>query len=147
MIRLVFRKMLLLAVLLSVGGGCAVTSPVPPVATAHGYSVSFDAADRTLWLGPQALGDPRPNMTTLVAVVRDQQGHGVDGVAVEFVAEPSWVDYASIVSQHARTQAGIARAIFEPRLTGVVHVMAHVDGQTYTRRLSVVVRNFGNTGR
>ena len=136
-----------LSLLLCGGFACTAQSMAPAVTTTHGYVVAFDVSHRQLWLGPQALGDPRPNMATLSVTVRDQQGQRIDGIPVEFTVEPSWDNSVTITPQSARTQAGDARALFEPRLTGVVPVMAQVDGQTYKTRISVRVRNFGNLAR
>lgn len=147
MIRGMALGILGLSLLLWGGFACATKSMEPPVTTAHGYVVAFDVSDRQLWLGPQALDDPRPNMATLSVTVRDQQGQRVDGIPVEFTVEPSWDNSVIITPQSTRTQAGVARALFEPKLTGVVPVMAQVDGQTYKARISVKVRNFGNSAR
>ncbi len=145
MVRGIALGILGLSSLLCGGFACATKSMAPPVTTAHGYVVAFEASDRQLWIGPQALGDPRPNMTTLRVTVRDQQGQRLDGIPVEFIVEPSWNNSVIITPPSTRTQDGVARALFEPRLTGVVPVMAQVDGQTYKTRISVDVRNFGSS--
>jgi hypothetical protein len=147
MIRGIVLGILGLFLLLCGGFACATQSMAPPVTTARGYVVAFEVSNRQLWLGPQALGDPRPNMATLSVTVRDQQGQRVDGIPVEFTVEPSWNNLVTITPPSTRTQAGVARALFEPRLTGVVPLMAQVDGQTYKTRTSVSVRNFGNSSR
>lgn len=133
--------------LLSGGFACAAKSMVSPVTTAHGYMVTFDVSDRQIWLGPQAVGVPRPNMATLRVQVRDQQGQRLDGIPVVFTVEPSWENSVTITSPHTRTEAGIAQALFDPRLTGVVPVMAQVDGQTYKARITVSVNNLGSSSR
>lgn len=129
------------------GFACATKSMVPAVTTAHGYVVVFGVSNRQIWLGPQEASLPRPNMATLHVQVRDQQGQRLDGIPVAFSVEPSWGNSVTITPQSTRTEAGTARASFDPKLTGVVPVIAQVDGQIYKAEITVNVSNFGNSSR
>jgi hypothetical protein len=133
---------------LVVCGSLACTSKpmTQPTPTAHGYTFSLRVSDTTLWLGSQSLGDLRPGVAELTVEVRDVQGQHVEGLPVTFHVAPSWVQSASLLPQHTLTHEGTARAVFEPRIIGLVQVMAQVNGQTQTRVITVELREFGNSG-
>jgi hypothetical protein len=138
--------LMLLGFVLMVCGGLACTSKsaAPPVPTAHGYTFSLRASDTNLWLGSQSIGDPRPGNAELIVEVRDAQGHRVEGVPVAFRVAPSWVQSATLMPQDTLTSDGTARAVLKPHTTGVVTIMAQVNGQTQAKAITVEARNFGN---
>ena len=142
--------LVLLGLLLVLYSGLACTSKhvEPPVTSEHGYTVTLRVYERRLWLGPRHLGDPRPHITECIVEVRDMQGHRVEGVPVAFQVAPSWVQNATLLPQHTLTHNGMARAVLEPHTTGVVRVMAEVNGQTQETVITVSPRNFGvNTAK
>ena len=73
--------------------------------------------------------------------VQDARGQPVDGVPVTFEVEPQWVQYASVSPFQVTTRGGVARTVFEARLTGVVHVTVRVDNTTAQTRITV--QNYG----
>lgn len=144
---MIARTSLRLPVVVLLGVWMEACAPAaPPVPTVHGYRVSLEVSEPHLWLGPQNLGDPRPNTAALLVEVGDSQGQPVDGIPVEFTVAPSWADSVRLTSPRTLTQAGKARATLEPLTTGVIPVMAQVDGQTYSARISVEARNFRGSG-
>lgn len=70
--------------------------------------------------------------------VQDARGQPVDGVPVTFEVEPQWTQYAS-VSPRPKSPRGVARTVFEARLTGVVPVTARVDKTT--AQMTITVQN------
>jgi hypothetical protein len=126
------------------GLACTLQSAAPPVPTAHGYTFSLRVSEVNLWLGSQGFNDPRPGKAELTVEVRDTQGHRVEGIPVALHVAPSWVQSATLLPPHTLTRGGTARAVLEPHTTGVVTIMAQVNGQTQTTAVTVEARNFGN---
>jgi hypothetical protein len=126
------------------GLACTSKSVAPSVPTAHGYTFSLHTSDTNLWLGTQGLSDSRPGSAELIVEVRDTQGHRVEGVPVAFRVDPSWVQSATLMPQNTLTHDGIAHAVFKPSTTGVVLVMAQVNGETQVTHITVEARNIGN---
>ena len=114
--------MFLCLMLACMGVGCA---PKQATLSKQGYAISLHPPDSPVLLGGQTGG-----VGELVVRVRDTQGQPVDGVPVDFDLDPSWLPYASITPQRALTRDGKARAIVEPRTTGLVQVMVRVDDAT-----------------
>ena len=81
---------------------------------------------------------PIPQVAEVIVRVQDAQGRAVDGVPVTFELEPEWAGSATLAPSQTTTRGGIARAVFsEPRTTGVVRIMAHVDHTTAQTRLTI----------
>ena len=79
---------------------------------------------------------PIPQVAEVIVRVQDAQGRAVDGVPVTFELEPVWARSAVLEPSQTTTRGGRARAVFsEPRTTGVVRIMAHVDHTTAQTRL------------
>jgi hypothetical protein len=145
-----FIPLMCLGFILVVGGGLACTpkSAGSPVPTAHGYTFSLRASDAYLWLGSPSLSDLRPEKAELIVEVWDTQGRRVEGLPVAFRVAPSWVQSAALMPQDTLTHDGTARTVLKPHTTGVVTIMAQVNGQTQATAITVEARNFGNnTGR
>jgi hypothetical protein len=55
-----------------------------------------------------------------------------------FELEPGWVRSITLAPSQTTTRGGIARAVVsEPRTSGIVRIMAHVDNTTAQTRLTV----------
>ena len=92
-----------------------------------------------------ALNDPTPfiilgNAAELIVSVRNAQGQPVDNLPVTFQVEPGWAQSASVSPQVAYTRQGTARALFQARTIGVVHVTVRVDNATQEIRITVASR-------
>ena len=92
-----------------------------------------------------ALNDSTPyiilgDTTALIVSVRNAQGQPVDNLPVTFQVEPGWAQSASISPQVAYTRQGRARALFQARTTGVVHVTVRVDNITQKAMITVASR-------
>ena len=124
-------------------GSTAVTPRLLASTSSPTYAVSLRVTDNLLWLGPPAAGFPQA--AEVVVQVRDTQGQLVDGVAVTFQVEPSWVGSASLTPQQVLTHHGEARAVFRANTTGVVRVMARVDSITQKAVITVSNRNGGGS--
>lgn len=145
---MIARSLLLvfLGLVLVLCGGLACTSKsvAPSVPTAHGYTFSLRVSESRFWLGPSSTTNDRPRTAELLVQVWDTQGHPADAVPVEFHVTPSWGRSATLMPQHTLTHDGMARAVFEPYTTGVVLVMAQVNGETQATEITVETRNIGN---
>jgi hypothetical protein len=73
----------------------------------------------------------------LIAVVKDSQGQPVNGIPVTFQVAPEWQKTTKVAPNPATTSNGIAKAVFEAGLTGVVAVAAQVGDTTMTTRITV----------
>jgi hypothetical protein len=112
--------------------------PVGP--TVAGYVFSVQVSEAILWLGvmDSTAAAQLPQIAEVIVRVQDAQGRAVDGVPVTFELEPDWARGAVLAPSQTTTRAGIARAVFsEPKTTGIVQVMAHVDNMTAQTRLTV----------
>jgi hypothetical protein len=124
--------------LLWVSPSCAPKDNGPAVLSEHGYRVSLHVSDPLIRLGPGGPGIP--NTADVVVRVRDARGQPVDGIAVVFSVEPSWMQNASFTPAEARTRNGQARSIFQATTTGVVLIMARADNVTRTAHITVASR-------
>jgi hypothetical protein len=95
-------------------------------------------SDTRIFLGASGLSAPLAS--AVVVRVRDAQGQPVEGLPVEFSAEPSWTQNVSFTPAEARTRHGEARTIFEANTTGVVHIMARIDNVTRRARMTIQSR-------
>jgi hypothetical protein len=105
-----------------------------------GYVFSLQTYPTIIWVGVVTLraAEQYPQAAEVIVRVQDAQGRAVDGVPVTFELEPGWASSAVLAPSQTTTRGGIARAVFsEPRTTGVVRVMAHVDNTTAQTRLTV----------
>jgi hypothetical protein len=92
-----------------------------------------------------ALNDPTPfiilgGAAELIVSVHNAQGQPVANLPVTFQVEPGWAQSASVFPQVAYTRQGIARALFQARTIGVVHVTVQVDNTTQEARITVASR-------
>jgi hypothetical protein len=92
-----------------------------------------------IWLGAfnPGLAERFPTTAEVSVRVQDVPGQPVDGVPVTFEVEPRWAQYASVSPSQVTTRSGMARTVFEARLTGVVRVTARVDNTTAQTRITV----------
>jgi hypothetical protein len=131
--------LVLMGLVLVLGGAACAPKPVGPTAGA-GYVFSLQVSETTIWFGvmDSIVAARLPQATEVIVRVQDTQGRAVEGVPVTFELEPEWVRSAKLAPSQTTTQGGIARAVFsEPKTTGVVRVMAHVDNSTAQARLTV----------
>jgi hypothetical protein len=89
-----------------------------------------------------ALNDSTPylilgDVAALIVSVHNAYGQPVDNLPVTFQVEPGWVQSASVSPQVAHTRQGTARALFQARTIGVVHVTVRVDNATREARITV----------
>jgi len=120
--------LLLGLVLLCSGLACAPQFVGP---TAAGYVFALNVPTSFIFRGDAA---------ELLVSVRNAQEQLVDGVPVLFQVEPAWAQSASVSPQVAYTQQGTARALFQARTTGVVHVTVRVDNASQETRTTVASR-------
>ena len=99
--------------------------------TTRGYVFALNDPFIDIYLGDAA---------ALIVSVRNAQGQPVDNLPVTFQVEPGWAQSASISPQVAYTRQGMARALFQARTTGVVHVTVRVDNATQETRITVASR-------
>jgi hypothetical protein len=103
------------------------------------YFFAVQPSDTVIWLlrptSPHAGRLPR--VATLVVRVQDAQGRPVNGVPVTFTVPPAWERSAYITPQQAVTHNGMARTVLEPRTTGALQVMVHVEN--LTQRVTITV--------
>ena len=118
---------------------CAPKYSESPVLSEHGYRVSLHVSDTLIWLGPPGPGFPRT--AEVVVRVHDAQGQPVDGIAAMFSVEPSWTQSVSLTPAEALTRHGEAHTILQPRTTGIIHVMAHVDNVVREAAITVSHRS------
>ena len=128
--------------LLGLGLACGVTACAPKLVgptVVSGYLFSLQVSPPVIWLGVFNAGLAERFPTTAEVSVRVQDAHGqpVDGVPVTFEVEPQWAQYASVSPSQVTTRHGVARTVFAARLTGVVHVTAHVDKTTGQTTITV----------
>jgi len=105
-----------------------------------GYVFSLQVFPTIIWVGQidSARAAQFPQVAEVSVRVQDAQGRAVDGVPVTFELEPAWARSAVLEPSQTTTRGGIARAVFsEPRTTGIVRVMAHVDNTTAQTRLTI----------
>src|SRR5262245_24395512 len=118
-----YLRTTLLGLTLLCGHTACTPKLVGPTMPSH-YFFSLQTYDQDLYL----IGLDTPVVerlareAELTVRVQDAQGQPVDGVAVVFAVEPSWVDSVSLTPEHALTQGGTARALLKPGTTGVVRV-------------------------
>jgi hypothetical protein len=102
----------------------------------RGYQVALQVSDTIIFFGAPV--DLRyPYTAEVVVRVRDAQGQPVDGLAVQFFVESSWMPYVSLTPAEASTRNGAAQAVFEGKTTGVVPIMARVDNVTLGAAITV----------
>ncbi len=99
--------------------------------TTRGYVFALNDPFIDIYLGDAA---------ALIVSVRNAQGQPVDNLPVTFQVEPGWAQSASISPQVAYTRQGRARALFQARTTGVVHVTVRVDNITQKAMITVASR-------
>lgn len=99
--------------------------------TTRGYVFALNDPFIDIYLGDAA---------ELIVSVRNAQGQPVDNLPVTFQVEPGWAQSASISPQVAYTRQGRARALFQARTTGVVHVTVRVDNITQKAMITVASR-------
>jgi hypothetical protein len=131
--------LVLLGLFMVLGGPACAPKLVGPTA-GSGYAFSLQTYPTIIWVGQvdSALAAQFPQVAEVIVRVQDAQGRAVDGVSVTFELEPRWVGSATLVPSQTTTRGGIARAIFsEPKTSGIVRVMAHVDNTTAQTRLTV----------
>jgi hypothetical protein len=105
-----------------------------------GYVFSLQTYPETIWVGVLDLTAAAryPQTAEVIVRVQDAQGRAVDGVPVTFELEPGWANSAVLAPSQITTRGGIARAVFsEPRTSGLVRVMVHVDKTMAQTRLTV----------
>ena len=128
--------------LLGLGFACGVTACAPKLvgpAVPSGYFFSMQVSTPVIWLGAfdPAVAGRFPTMAEVSVRVQDARGQPVDGVPVTFEVEPQWAQYASVSPSQVTTRGGVARTVFEARLTGVVPVTARVDKTTAQTTITV----------
>jgi hypothetical protein len=122
-------RLILLSVVLTCASLACAAKPVGP--TAQGYYVALRVFPSSIFMTETA---------EVQVQVQDSQGRPVDGVAVTFAVEPGWVESASLTPPQALTQGGRARAVFQPRTTGVVRVMVRIDTASQEARIRISPR-------
>src|SRR6266571_3849716 len=133
--------------LLGLGLACGVTACAPKLVgptVPAGYFFSMQTSTPVIWLCVYSpvLAERFPTMAEVSVRVQDAHGQPVDGVPVTFEVEPQWAQYASVSPSQVTTRGGAARAVFEARLTGVVHVTARVDSAT--AQATIVVQSYSS---
>jgi len=132
--------------LLGLGLACSVTacaSKLVGPTVPSGYFFSMQTSTPVIWLGVYnpVVAERFPTMAEVSVRVQDARGQPVDGVPVTFGVEPQWAQSASISPSQVTTRGGVARAVFEARLIGVVHVTARVDNAVTQATIVVQVYN------
>jgi len=131
--------------LLGLGLASGVTACAPKLTgptVSSGYFFSMQVSTAVIWLGVYSpvLAERFPTMAEVSIRVQDAHGQPEDGVPVTFEVEPGWAQHASIAPSQVTTRGGVARAVFEARLIGVVHVTARVDSAT--AQATIVVQSY-----
>jgi hypothetical protein len=129
----------LMGLVLALGVPACAPKLVGPTA-GSGYVFSLQTYPETIWVGVLDLTAAAryPQTAEVIVRVQDAQGRAVDGVPVTFELEPRWANSAVLAPSQTTTRGGIARAVFsEPRTSGLVRVMVHVDNTTAQTRLTV----------
>src|SRR4029434_9251871 len=113
---------LVLLSLILVGSSIACAPKLLGPSVPSGYFFTFRADPSLIWLlRPESPLTARlARVAQLVVQVQDAQGRPVDGAVVEFAVEPGWAHSASLMPQRATTRDGVAHAMLEPRITGVI---------------------------
>ena len=103
------------------------------------YFFAVQPSDTVIWLQhPTAPRVARlPRVVTLVVRVQNAQGRPVNGVPVTFTVPPAWERSVYITPQQAITHNGMAQTVLEPRTTGALQVMIHVEN--LTQRVTITV--------
>ena len=131
--------LVLMGLVLALGGPACAPKLVGPTA-GSGYVFSLQVFPAIIWVGQVDPGRAAqfPQAAEVIVRVQDAQGRVVNGVPVTFELEPVWARRAVLEPSQTTTRGGIARAVFsEPRTTGRVRVMAHVDNTTAQIRLTI----------
>ena len=112
---------------------CSSLACAPPFVgpTTTGYFFALNVPTTFIFLGDTA---------ELGVSVRNAHGQPVDSLPVTFQVEPGWAQSASVFPQVAYTRQGTARALFQARTTGVVHVTVRVDNATQEARITIASR-------
>lgn len=133
------RILAVMGLVLVLGGPACAPKLAGPTAGA-GYVFSLQVFPDPIWVGALDLTAAAryPQVAEVIVRVQDAQGRAVDGVPVMFELEPGWVRSITLAPSQTTTRGGIARAVVsEPRTSGIVRIMAHVDNTTAQTRLTV----------
>ena len=132
---MIARCLLLLALALGLAG-CQTTARVGP--TPSGYFFWLETVHSRIGVDTTGSGlEPETAELELVVSVESAQGTPLDGVLVEFLADPSWARSATVKPTRAFTERGKARAVFRAFGIGSAPVVARVD--TLTHQVNVTV--------
>jgi hypothetical protein len=129
----------LMSLILAIAVPACAPKLVGPTA-GSGYVFSLQTYPTVIWVGQveSSVAAQFPQVAEVIVRVQDAQGRAVDGVPVTFELEPEWVGSATLAPSQTTTRGGIARAVFsDPRTSGIVRVMAHVDNTTAQARLTI----------
>jgi len=115
---------------------------------APGLGQTVMAADGSR-LALEAPSEVTQNSTTeIVVMVHDSQGRPVNGVSVDFRAEPSWEKNIMFSPQRPVTlENGEARTTFTPNMTGIVHITAQAGDKAMTAAITVTGAGSSGAGR
>jgi len=127
---MIARRLLLLMLVLGLAG-CQTTARVGP--TPAGYYFWLETIHSRIGVDTTASGffDAANAELALVVSVESGQGVPLDGVLVEFLADPAWGQAAIVKPTRTLTKEGKARAVFRAFDTGSAPVVARVDTMTH----------------
>lgn len=134
------RRLLLLMLVLGLAG-CQTTARVGP--TPAGYYFWLETIHSRIGVDTTASGFDAANAELeLVVSVESGQGVPLDGVLVEFLADPAWGQAAIVKPTRTLTKGGKAQTMFRAFDAGSAPVVARVD--TMTHQVIVTVFRSGS---